>query len=163
MRNHTARRQIFRWPANYSNGLPWFGARRRHGGWKATWKHVSRRVACLSRLITRNAPTGRFVVTHRETRYWNFTSSARELLRSCVIRAISHFNLRADIILPVLFRWEVFLGEVEVEMRRAREIYIHIYVYVLPSSPLARAPLLYSTILRLWPGVMHIPRIYRVH
>lgn len=91
---------------------------RAEGGRKATWKHVSRRVACLSRLITRNAPTGRFVVTHRETRYWNFTSSARELLRSCVVRAISRFNLRADIILLVLFRWEVFLREVEVEMRK---------------------------------------------
>lgn len=90
----------------------------------------------LSRLITRNAPQGRFVITCRETRYTEISSAragrcarshvrshvrSRELLRSCVIRAISRFNLRADIILLALFRWEVFLREVEVETRIERE------------------------------------------
>lgn len=90
MRNHTGR-YFGDWRAIQTD----FRGSGRAGGWKATWKHVSRRVACLSRLITRNALTGRFVVTYRETRYWNFTSLARELLRSCVIYALSRTLISA--------------------------------------------------------------------
>lgn len=136
-------------------------------GWggrgKVTWKHVSCGVACLSRLITRNASTGRFVVIHTTKLVTEISRAPGANYYDRALRTLS----RALISAPTLsFSRIVPMGSLPRGSRSwnaksKRKGEKEGDVYITPVSTRTCASIIYY-ILSLWPGVMHIPRIYMV-